>query len=397
MPITTRTKELTSSLHQGGYSVQGWTREANFYDTSYMVSEGHDVRLLGTGDVGGPWVLNKTHDYATSNVVPYQVSWGTWVGGQTFINGPYPGAGCPYIQPLIEPSTSTMIGLGTTAIAKSLPTNPYVNLASDVAEAASNPATALPSVFGSSLWKEKALTAKSAGNEYLNLEFGWLPLVSDVKKTAFAIKHHSALLRSFIQGSGKKTRKGFHFPRVETSYLWDGLIWADGSTGGFGYPGTVYQKQTTDTWFNGCFTYYVPDGHSQLERIARAESLANHLLGTRITPEVLWNATPWSWAADWVGNMGDVLRNLGAFSHDGLVMQYGYVMQTQRLLTEFHIDNHDIPSLRVVADRTIDSVWKKRLAATPYGFNVDLHSLSVTQIAILTALGFTHGIPGFGA
>lgn len=360
------------------------------YDTVYMESEGHDLRNLGRGDVGGDWLLHKVTDRFTSTNAPQVVVpiWGRY-GGYTLAASPYPGAGCPYITSTSEPGSSGMTMLGTKAIAMVAPTNPYENLTDAVAQQIG---VALPGLIGAQFWRDRALTARNAGSEFLNVEFGWLPLISDVRKTLKAITDAGPILRDFIKGSGKKTRKGYHFPReVTVNYIWPGPIWTTGGNGGGGLAGFVHQRQTVDTWFKGCFTYYVPDGSSQLEKLARYESLANHLLGTRITPEVLWDATPWTWALDWFGNTGDVLRNLSLFNSDGLVLNYGYVMQTSHLHTEI-----SIPTADPVALHVIDDTWKKRIRATPYGFGVDMHSLSAMQIAILTALGLSRGLPGRG-
>jgi hypothetical protein len=278
-------------------------------------------------------------------------------------------------------------GLGTTAIARCIPTNPYEKLGTAVAEQLGAP---IPGIFGHQIWKDKALTLKNSGSEYLNYEFGWLPLIDDVRKTAYAVSHAGKLLREFHRGSGKKTRVGYHFPVERWTRTFTGSIYCTGGAGPFAATGSVTEELSRETWFKGCFTYYVPSGTSPMEKLARAEADANHLLGLRLTPELLWDATPWSWAADWFGNVGDVLHNVGAFSHDGLVMQYGYVMQHSKLKRTM-----DVPlSWRTARVETFET--KLRRHATPYGFNVDLHSLSLTQISILTALGLTHGLPGHG-
>ena len=384
MPTTTRSSVLNSTLVNSDGS---WKT----YDTHYMVSQGNNVRLLGTGDQGGDWLLNKVTDSATSNYHQHVHIFGYDLFGQSLISGIYPGTYNPYLGPISEPDTTALLGKGTTAIARSLPTNPYEKLADAIAQQIG---VALPGIVGHELWRDKALTAKNAGSEYLNVEFGWLPMIGDIRKTAHAIKHQATILRNFQRGSGKKTRRGYHFPPEITTSYEDVTLEMRSWNGGRQSPGKLFQKQHTDTWFNGCFTYYVPEGDSRWEKLARHEAYANKLLGLRITPEILWDATPWTWMADWFGNVGDVLHNLGAFTHDGLVMQYGYIMETKRLHAEFSVD--DVTN-EIFARRTIHSVWKKRLRATPYGFSVNLNSLSASQIAILVALGLSKGLPGHGA
>jgi hypothetical protein len=355
----------------------------------YMESENHDLHELGKGDVGGPWTLHKNSVSWSSTYNPVRNFFGTWTGWNWYVDGPYPGQGGPSIPTADHDSDSRLAALGTTAIARCAPTNPYMNLTDAVAQQIGQP---LPAVVGLPFWKERSSVAKAAGSEYLNLEFGWLPMIDDITRTARAIKNSGPILRDFLRGSGKKTREGYLFPEEISTTLWSGLHNTLGGNGGGGYPGTTTIRSKKATWFKGCFTYYVPDGSSQFEKMARAESLANHLLGTRLTPEVLWDATPWTWAADWFANTGDLLRNLSLFQHDGLVLQYGYVMQTAHVRTEHHVDSATFGYSHTVREDT----WKVRRKATPYGFGVDLHMLNPMQISILTALGLTHGLLGHG-
>jgi len=343
---------------------------------------------LGTSDVGGPWTLHKSGYDFHSTINPVRNFFGTWTGGEWFVNGPYPGAGGPNVTPDTS-SDLELMALGTTAIAHSAPTNPYMNVTDALAQQIGQP---VPGIIGHSIWKDKALTTKNAGSEYLNLEFGWLPLISDIRKTAMAVKNSAQITKKFLAGSGKKTRVGFHFPDKIDTTQWVGPHLTFGGNGGGSYLGTTTVRSVKRTWFKGCFTYYVPDGDSRLEKMARAESIANHLLGTRLTPEVLWDATPWTWAADWFANTGDLLRNLSLFQFDGLVLQYGYIMQEALVETEHRVSD---PTFGTSVTHRYD-VWKKRRAATPYGFGVDLHALSGMQLSILTALGFSKGLPGHG-
>jgi hypothetical protein len=117
-------------------------------------------------------------------------------------------------------------------------------------------------------------------------------------------------------------------------------------------------------------------------------------LGTRITPELIWELTPWSWAVDWFTNAGDVIHNISQLGSDGLVMQYGYAMRHMRV-HEYHRGHYSFSDsvgthVGTVA-REIGSEWKQRVAAHPYGFGIDDTSLSARQTAILAALGLTRG------
>jgi hypothetical protein len=145
----------------------------------------------------------------------------------------------------------------------------------------------------------------------------------------------------------------------------------------------------TTTWFSGCYTYqYEPTEMDNLERIVQEASL---LYGLELTPEVLWNLAPWSWLVDWVANVGPVVHNLSAFQQDGLVIRYGYVMETttrtyRRTNT---VRPQSFAPIPFVYDDSFIGTRKRRVQATPYGFGLTLDAFTNRQWSILAALGMT--------
>jgi hypothetical protein len=119
------------------------------------------------------------------------------------------------------------------------------------------------------------------------------------------------------------------------------------------------------------------------------EQEANKVLGTRLTPKTVWELTPWSWAADWFGTTGDVMSNLSTLGHDGLVLQYGYVMHEQILATS--VDYKTVGAPELSGSYTNKLIMRQRFEATPYGFGFDLKSLTTRQVSILAALGLSKG------
>jgi hypothetical protein len=105
-----------------------------------------------------------------------------------------------------------------------------------------------------------------------------------------------------------------------------------------------------------------------------------------LTPEAVWNVTPWSWAADWFGTTGDVLHNISALGKDGLVLQYGYIMHSQ-MRDESRYATYSAARSSSWYERSEKTLVRR--PATPYGFGVDLNSLSAKQTAILVALGLS--------
>jgi peptidoglycan/xylan/chitin deacetylase (PgdA/CDA1 family) len=141
-------------------------------------------------------------------------------------------------------------------------------------------------------------------------------------------------------------------------------------------------------YFKGAFTYYLPSDYESRNKVEEAAFYLDKILGLQLTPEVLWNLTPWSWAADWVGNFGDVLANVSDYATDGLVLRYGYMMEHSISKVTYTIP--DIPALggRTLTQTHFREV-KKRVPATPFGFGLTFDSFSTKQKAILAALGIT--------
>jgi len=269
---------------------------------------------------------------------------------------------------------------GTSAVADVLPTNPHASIAQALAELKRD---GLPRLPGSD-FRDQVSRSRAAGSEYLNVEFGWAPLFSDVMDFARSVKNAHKLINQYRRDSDRKIRRRHSVPDIVNSQV----FYAPGRvTGNDIFPnGRLSSVMTTRLWFSGAFRYHVPLGSSTIDRIARYESYANYLLGTRITPETLWELSPWSWAVDWFSNTGDVFHNISSLGMDGLVMQYGYVMREMRKQQLWSVET---PNGRVLREDLYEN--KQRVAANPYGFGIDDLSLTPRQLAILAALGLSRG------
>jgi len=290
--------------------------------------------------------------------------------------------------------SADMIALGTTAIARTIPTHPAVGAAQFLGELKEG----LPSVPGRHLVGSGERLSTKFADEYLNLEFGLRPMISDLRAFYSSMQGSNKILAQLKRDSGRLVRRSYRFPTETTTEL------LSTRTGAYFYPsfhvslydssGGVYTKvrtTTKDTWFSGAYTYHYDQGHDLWSRATQAEQNMNRLFGLRISPELLWELAPWSWAADWVTNIGDVMTNMSAFSKDRLVMPWGYVMQ-KISITDTHTLTAGLKSHGMVsATQSFKTTVKKRVKATPYGFglNSDWSSFTTRQLAILSALGIT--------
>ncbi len=299
-----------------------------------------------------------------------------------------------YITP--SSSDSVMNGYGVTGVARAIPTNPLSGMGQFLGELRDLPKAPLLN-----LWRDKAHyfrnLKKEIGNEYLNVQFGWVPFVNDLRSFAKTVKNHNQVIDDYARNSGHDVRRGATVSHTTTTTIQDlGLANAAG-------PFNVYMvskkgrlKLTrideTRIWFRGAFTYYLPSDDTKLGKLKRYEALAHKLFGLRLDPDLLWKLAPWSWAADWIGNVGDNVHNWSAFQNDGLVMRYGYIMEEKSSTFSYSLEDF------VTSDGehfNLNQVFRhsrrKRVRATPYGFGLNPSTFSAKQWSIIAALGLSKG------
>jgi hypothetical protein len=304
--------------------------------------------------------------------------------------------GDPGLFPNEVGSTDSELAVqGTTAIASCEPTKSVADLSTGLGELAKDGLPSLPLLSG---LKKRAKIALNAGDEFLNVAFGWMPLVNDVKKTSQFVVEQDQLISQFERDSGRPVRRRFRFPAVDTVEV-DGPIPAVMQMGQMNYPplitGSVgeisrIRRIQRNTWFSGSFTYYLPPSAKGREGIREASSNARQLLGAELNPEVLWNLAPWSWAVDWFTNAGDYSHNLSAFADNGLVMHYGYIME-HCIVSDTYLHSGPTGVVAVDGQRsvTFTTETKRRRAASPYGFGTSFGDLSDFQKSVVVALGLS--------
>lgn len=375
------------------------------FSTQKTVSEGHPFHQLGRtdADLGGEFFSSRCSHKHNSEFIEVKSS---PVKPYTYFKGRlFPQISADLVVPVnnkvpCSPSSVEQIdAAGTTAIARTIPTNPVAGFAVTLGELHEG----FPKLVGSLLFKsglKKVL--KGSGDEILNFEFAWKPLINDLLKWAHAYSHADKLWDQFLRDSGRRVRRRYTFPKTTEVLLSDVVsatphggggpltvpsLWQGGVTT---FP--LYREEILERnrWFSGAFTYFVDADKSQRKEWKLASRRIQYLYGTKITPQVLWNLAPWSWAADWVTNLGDIVTNFTRFSEDGLVMPYGYMMELSVRRATYRMRNvtpkgYNIPDLTQVLTQTV----KYRRQATPYGFGLDEQSFTARQWAIIGALGLS--------
>jgi hypothetical protein len=384
-------------------NVQNIQYSASFYEETH---DGvHDWPPSGADrgrDIGGVFVAEKRDCQMSTKEV--NLYWATSTANYTRYTGPVPAGGYS-IGSLGNSSTESQLNAaGATAISRAIPTAPAANVSVMLAELFRE---GVPAAVGSTLLKNRFRDYRDIGGEYLNYQFGWKPIVSDLKSVSKAIMDSQEILDQLERDSGRYVRRKFAFPSVTQSstssggsvghpvqsYTPSGMIWNADS----------WRRDTTFSqrrWFSGAFTYHFEQPTSVGGRMRSAAQKARILYGLDLTPEVVWNLTPWSWMADWVANAGDVMSNVSRFSRDGLAMKYGYIMEQSDWSSTYALTNvlcspfwgaSAAQRIRVDPVTTSTKSYKIRQPASPYGFGLTGEDFDPRQWAILGALGISRG------
>jgi len=342
-----------------------------------MVTFNHDLGLLGTGDQGGPWLAEQSiYKYSFGHHQEADPTKG--YRGPTL---PWPdiGIGLPGFGG--APDDSYYWQFGAKAIEATDPSSPIFSATTFLGETLQD---GLPKMAGHETWKEQTFQAKQAGGEYLNYQFGWVPFVSDLRSFGKAVGTSSKVVSTIRRQADLKIRRHLDMRHESTydtaqadSFIATPGSWSIGST-----PTFATSSFIEDMWFDGCYRWYIPMDDSMVSRFKRYRAYARRLYGIELTPEAVWNIAPWSWAVDWAADVGTILHNQSALGHNGLVLQYGYVMHHQRSELAIHAPE-------IGAWRSSSLSRKRRVPANPYGFGVSSDGLSAQQVAVLAALGLT--------
>lgn len=293
-------------------------------------------------------------------------------------------------------SNEVLNAAGATAVKNCKPTNSVANAATFLGELYKD---GIPHLVGHTAWKDRTLNARNASQEFLNSEFGWKPLVSDVRSFAYAVRHADIVLRQYERDAGKLVRRHFSFPtttkRVDGPVSQSSYEYMNPVNTDFQSPTTWagFQKTTEVTqrrWFSGAFTYHLPTGSDSRSKMGKFALMADKLLGLSLTPETLWNLAPWSWAVDWFSNTGDVVSNISDWTTDGLVMQYGYMMENTIERVTYASTSSGFRDQKTRATPLVFvRETKIRRRANPFGFGVTWSGLSPLQVLIASAIGLT--------
>lgn len=251
---------------------------------------------------------------------------------------------------------------------------------------------------------------KAAAEHFINHQFGWKPFLNDLRGMLNSMTdgdRHLQQLRcdndQWIRRRGTVTvsegidhvedhRSAQVHPTLNSGFLEDPFTMGHSTT---------YIEHYDRVWFSGKFKYFVPSLLEVDDPVARGVNDINNWIiqnGLRVSPSLIYRATPWTWLVDWFTGFGDIVSNATAIGQDHLIAQYAYVMR-QRVVRAYNRTQLRFrEGVPLSQQRIKNCLWykefvtKHRVAASPFGFGTLKTDLSVTQLAILGALGISYAL-----
>ncbi len=250
------------------------------------------------------------------------------------------------------------------------------------------------------------MSPKSASDDYLNLQFGWTPFVSDIVDLTRAVMFTADYIRELTRRNGLWEKRNRVINEVvEDTELANGQGMRCSPTGpasssfcnfdngmqGFAWW-NIRRRRTAKIWCSGEYKFYMPEFDQNLGDFdSFLSDLRRHLTlyGFRINPSTLWRITPWTWLIDWFANVGSLIEDLENAATDSVVSRNLYLMhrEVKEIVLQQSINFK-------VGARTFEFIRRQTSkqrdhASTPFGFGFSPQGLSVKQLSILAALGIS--------
>lgn len=238
---------------------------------------------------------------------------------------------------------------------------------------------------------------RNAANLHLAIQFGWLPLLRDVRNFVQTQRAAQKRLAQLLRDNGRPVRRSITLLDEMT----DPVV-TNGTAYGTFVPILVtqyYRREPTFRnfrysrerwWASARFRYWLPGGPRDVEW---TNAMLRKIYGLDVTPQVVYNAIPWSWLVDWFSNLGHIISNLDGGVADRLAADYFYIMRSREEYNRkdgfgfFQRKDGEKVNISGTAYNRAYSKW--RMKGDPFGFNTSQISLSSMQLSILGALGIS--------
>jgi hypothetical protein len=255
--------------------------------------------------------------------------------------------------------------------------------------------------------RSRSKSIKGVGGDYLNAQFGWIPLLNDLRGIAKALTFASYGLYQ-PAGATHRERKEKPTELIRSENLTGAFVAI--ATGDYADPlelkdpagrgvitgsflradiSTLVQA-TRKRWFEGEFVYIPEAGFDATKYNDRLATL----MKTDITPSDLWQLAPWSWLVDWTTDIGGAIEAAETATSNRILSTYAYAMESieqKKTVMLSNISGENSDSYYIGPPRVFcqwETISRRRIRANPFGFNVNPEvNLEPGQLAILAALG----------
>lgn len=315
-------------------------------------------------------------------------------------------------------SNAVKNSVGSGVIASANPWKPKANLAVSILELMSGDIPSVTKNLRRHIYNLQSLKASGA-KDWLNIQFGWVPLLNDIRATVEVFfKLHMLLFGSDATDVYRRSRGGdlgTWARATESVYsrtMTFGSAFSQATTsspylankvGGVPQlaPGNLpasgsWSRSTrieADFRFSAKYHRGADPNRREFDFIRRA----TELLGLEVTPAVLWELTPWTWLLDWGTNLGSIASNLSMLDWSNVLLDYAYLTFVVKTTSSVSVK---LASSAIAANTTVNGTYfaqgfetieKIREQASPYGFGVSWDGLNPFQLSILAALGMSRG------
>jgi hypothetical protein len=270
------------------------------------------------------------------------------------------------------------------------PTKPDLDLAVSIAELSELPRL-LKGRFDRSL--------RGVSNFWVALQFGWAPLLSDVKGMIKLQQTMHKRIMQLLRDNGRPVRREIklEYERIvgdrvpERAYgIMSPII--NGNFHSAVPTGVSWNTREYEIWASARFRYWLP---KISDRTHLTKVLMRRLHGLEPTPSTIYNLVPWSWLVDWFTNVGEIISNLDAGIADRLAADYFYLMANERrtfyreVRAPMQVDNPWKSTKVYTSNSFTESEIKRRIRGSPFYPGLKDPDLSAIQLSILAALGYS--------
>lgn len=313
---TPRVRTRNHGFSIGYYSArngitQTITRD-NLSDSCEDVTDGHqtDNRFLLTRNIRTGGMLNGFRDFPLSNDALWAdcptlpaLNWGTQLSfNETEDNAARRGFN------ITNPGRAEILAPVFLAELRDIPR--MVRQLGDTLRWINNGIKRPPSTIANGLSISKKLAADN-----LAYQFGWAPLLSDLKNMALmtdSINRRRKELSRLHSGRGLKRRVTLEKREAKSNNPSSLSVWtADGTLLTLAGPQMSYRS-----WVHRWATFrYAPTKDSPLP--ASDHEIRMMVMGLTLNniASNLWEAIPWTWLADWFSNLGDIVESTNNSAH----------------------------------------------------------------------------------